>query len=214
MIESEIIIYIDPFRLDEINSKNFDKKFTPADLILISHTHHDHFSVDDIKRISTANTIVVGPESIKKELIENNVEYAKFESILPNEEFEVQDVVVSTVRAYNIDKAFHPKENNWLGFVLEINNKHYYFAGDTDLIPEMNNLKGIDVALIPVSGKYVMNSQEAVKSVVDIIKPLLAIPMHYNSIVGTDEDADYFVKKVIEKGFMARKLNKDDFLEL
>jgi L-ascorbate metabolism protein UlaG (beta-lactamase superfamily) len=213
-IESEIITYIDPFRLDEFNNKIVENKFTPADLILISHTHHDHFSIEDIKKISKSRTLIVGPEEIKEELIKNNVEYGKFESILPNEEFEVQDIIVSTVRAYNIDKVFHPRENNWLGFLLEINNKYYYFAGDTDIIPEMNELKGIDVALIPVSGKYVMNSEEAVKTVVEIIKPLIAIPMHYNSIVGTDEDADYFVEQVIKSGFMARKLAKDDFLEL
>lgn len=214
MIKSNIVIYTDPFRLDEYIKENNNQELQTADLILISHTHHDHFSVNDIKIISNEKTIIVGPENIEEGLKVNNIPYAKFESILPDEEFEVEDVVVLAVPAYNTNKAFHPKENEWVGYLLTINNKEYYFSGDTDIIPEMKDLEGVDIALLPVSGTFVMTSNEAADAVINIIKPLMAIPMHFNSIVGSDEDANNFVSKVTKAGFMARKLNKGDFIEL
>lgn len=213
MFKLNIVTYTDPFKLKEY-LKETKEELQTANLILISHTHHDHFSIKDIKLISNKETIIIGPENIEVQLKSEDIKYAKFESVLPYEEFEVEDVIVRTIPAYNTNKAFHLKENDWLGYILTINNKEYYFAGDTDIIPEMKELQGIDVALLPVSGTYVMTSDEAVYAAINIIKPLMAIPMHFNAIVGSDKDADNFVEKVIESGYMARKLQKGEFLEL
>ena len=109
----------------------------------------------------------------------------------PGNKIKVNEMVIEAVPAYNTNKQFHPKENEWLGFILTINNTKIYHAGDTDIIPEMLALKNIDISLIPVSGTYVMTSQEAAQAV-NTFKPKLAIPMHYNTIVGTFKDANNF----------------------
>jgi L-ascorbate metabolism protein UlaG (beta-lactamase superfamily) len=166
-----------------------------ADLILLSHNHFDHLSVDDLKNISTYDTTIVAAN----ECIDMLTGFAFKEKIgmLPYEEKTVRGIKIKATRAYNVDKInpetkkpFHPKEDNKIGFLIELNGITIYHMGDTDLIPEMFDLKP-DVALVPVSGTYVMTADEAAKAV-ERIKPKIVIPMHFGTIVGSEKDAQNF----------------------
>ena len=178
-ITKEIIIYIDPFR---INEEKHD-----ADLILITHDHYDHYSEEDIEKVMKEDTIIVAPKTAKIfNKIKNKVE------VIPNEKYEVNGIKIETIPAYNIKKQFHPKANEWVGYILEIEGKRYYIAGDTDITPENQQIK-CDIAFVPVGGTYTMDYKEAAE-LINIIKPKIAIPMHYGSIVGTKQDAENFKK--------------------
>ena len=173
-IKAEKVIYFDPFKL----GKNEEK----ADIIFLTHNHFDHTSPDDIKKIEKEETIFVTPL--------DSYEHHSVRCMRPGEKEEINGVSVEAVPAYNIGKTFHPKQNNWLGFIITINGKRVYHTGDSDVIPEMKSVKA-DVCLMPVSGVYVMTAEEAA-SISKIIKPKLAIPMHYGSIIGSDADAELF----------------------
>ena len=177
-INGEKTVYIDPFKINETE---------PADIIIVTHEHFDHLSPNDIKKIQTGNTtIVTTPDCYSK--ISGNVK-----TISPGKTLIVDGIKIEAVPAYNINKQFHPKANAWMGVIISINNKRIYHAGDTDNIPEMSNLKNIDVALLPVSGTYVMTAEEAADAA-NRIMPKVAVPMHYGSIVGTRNDAEKFKK--------------------
>ena len=171
------IIVIDPFQI---------KKTVPADIILITHSHYDHCSVEDIDKIKKPGTVIVTEaESAKK--VSGDVRVVK-----PGDKITVFGVQIEAVEAYNTNKAFHPKTNGWLGFIITVDGIRIYHAGDTDLIPEMNKFE-VDIALLPVSGTYVMTAEEAVEAA-KRLKPEIAIPMHFDSIVGSKEDAVKFKK--------------------
>ena len=184
------IIYIDPFKLiQKYNNKN------DADILCISHNHFDHLNIQDINNIINKNTKLICSQECTKILKEN---YSKNEIIplKPSESLDIGNIKIEATRAYNTDKEYHPKEDNKIGFVVTIDKLKIYHAGDTDLIPEMDNID-TDIALVPVSGTYVMNSEQAAKAVNEHIKPKkIAIPMHYNSIVGTTKDAEAFCNMV------------------
>lgn len=167
-------IYIDPYNLPAGSPK--------ADFIFLTHSHFDHFSPENIAKIRDENTQIFCPggEACK---IGGRVREVK-----PGDRLEAKGLKIEVVPAYNTNKDFHPKENNWVGYVLEIDGQRIYHAGDTDLIPEMKDLKDIDIAMLPVSGTYVMTSDEAVEAV-KIINPKIVIPMHYGDEVGTLSDA-------------------------
>ncbi|MEM4663008.1 MAG: MBL fold metallo-hydrolase [Candidatus Diapherotrites archaeon] len=188
-----LVIYIDPFQIDEPISEE-----EKADIILITHDHYDHCSPKDIQKISKDKTQIVCNKTTASKL------KTKTTVISTNEEKNILGVKIKAVPAYNIGKSFHPKDSG-VGFVIEISGKRIYHAGDTDLIPEMHDLKNIDVALLPVGGTYTMNAEEATRAA-EIIKPKLAIPMHYGSIVGTRKDAQLF--KELYSGH-AQILNKN-----
>ena len=153
----------------------------PADLILVTHPHFDHCSVDDIEKIRKPSTVIITEaESAKK--LSGDVRVVK-----PGERLTLMGIEIEAVPAYNTDKDFHPKTNHWLGFILTIDGIRVYHAGDTDLIPEMKGFS-VDIALLPVSGTYVMTADEAIEAAKKIT-PKVAIPMHYDAIVGTREDA-------------------------
>jgi len=172
-------MYIDPWKL-----KNPPK----ADIILVTHAHYDHLSLNDIEEIQKENTVIVCTEEASKELKGINVKKVK-----PGEKFDVQGIKISAVPSYNIGKDFHKKEDNNAGYVLEIDGEKLYHAGDTDFIPEMKELKGIDVALVPVGGTYTMNPQEAAEAV-QSFNPGTAVPMHWGIVVGSKKDAEEFKK--------------------
>jgi L-ascorbate metabolism protein UlaG (beta-lactamase superfamily) len=172
-------IYIDPFK------SNVSEK---ADIILITHEHYDHCSVEDILRISTNETTIFITPDCQSKLSQFP---GKVVIIEPNNTYDAGKISIKTVPAYNTNKMFHPKENDWVGFIIEADDERIYHAGDTDLIPEMKSFGPIDYALLPVSGTYVMDAKEAAQAA-EIIKPKIAIPMHYDSIVGTTNDAEQF----------------------
>lgn len=171
----DIRLVIDPYQIEDGE---------PADIILITHPHFDHCSVDDIKKIRKPDTVfVTEAESARK--LTGDIRVVK-----PGDRLTVMGIDIEAVPAYNTNKDFHPKKNNWLGFIITIDGVRIYHAGDTDLIPEMNDLS-VDIALLPVSGTYVMTAAEAVEAARKI-GPKVAIPMHYDAIVGTREDAAKF----------------------
>lgn len=190
-IKKDKTIYIDPFKISE------DEK---ADLILISHEHFDHCSPEDIEKVIGNNTtIIVNSNALSKvsKLPVKNIIVAN-----PGKEIEVNEIKVKAVPAYNTNKYrspgvhFHPKQDEHVGFIIEINGIKVYHSGDTDVIPEMDMIH-CDIALLPVSGTYVMTAEEAVEAV-GKIKPKVVVPMHYGDIVGTAEDAERF--KSLVKG--------------
>ena len=172
-------IYIDPFKIGQDEH---------ADMILITHSHYDHCSVEDIMKISTNETTIFITADAQSKLPDFPGKVVIAE---PNRAYKKDDIVIRAVPAYNTDKMFHPRENDWLGYIIETGNERIYHSGDTDLIPEMKNLGEIDYAMLPVSGTYVMDAQQAAKAA-EIIKPKVAIPMHYGAIVGQKSDAEKF----------------------
>ena len=181
-ITKGIIIYIDPFR---INEEKHD-----ADLILITHDHYDHYSPEDINKIIKEDTIIIAPKTVKELNNKENIIFVE-----PNKTYNIKGYKIVTVPAYNINKHFHPKENNWVGYIIEIEDLKYYIAGDTDITPENKQVE-CDVALIPIGGTYTMDYKEA-SELINIIKPKIAIPTHYGSIVGDITDGEKF-KKLID----------------
>lgn len=175
-ITGEKTVYTDPFKI---------KKKDAADIILITHEHYDHCSVDDIKKIQGPNTVIVAPPDCAGKLSGNIIQ------VKPGDKINVGGIEIEAVPAYNTNKQFHTKDKNWVGYIFTVNGQRIYIAGDTDHIPEMKNFKNIDIALLPVSGTYVMTAEEAVQAALDI-KPKIAIPMHYGSIVGSKNDAKKF----------------------
>lgn len=174
-INGERVIYTDPFQI---------KKKDVADIILITHEHRDHCSPEDLQKIQGPGTVIVAPADCASKL-KGNIRIIK-----PGDSIEVSGVRVEAVPAYNTNKQFHTKDRGWVGYIFTLNGQRIYIAGDTDYIPEMKTFKA-DIALLPVSGTYVMTPEEAVKAALDI-KPKTAIPMHYGSIVGTKDDAKKF----------------------
>jgi len=143
------VAYIDPWKLADAPHD--------ADVIVVSHSHFDHCSPDDVKKVSKADTAVIAPADTIARLGARN-------AVAPGESVTIKDITVETVAAYNVNKAFHPRGNNWLGVVITIDGKRIYYAGDTDLIPEMSDLADIDLALLPVGGTYTLNAAEAVNA--------------------------------------------------
>jgi L-ascorbate metabolism protein UlaG (beta-lactamase superfamily) len=182
-------IYIDPYKISDIHHNKND-----ADILLISHNHFDHLSMDDIMHIIGNNTTIVAAKECIDPL--KNVMEAEPKGVVPGNRLTVQGIPIETVAAYNTNKHFHPKADEKVGFVITLNKMRIYHSGDTDDIPEMSGTEP-DVALVPVSGTYVMTAEEAAKAVNEKIKPKkLAIPMHYGSIVGSDQDAVNFKQLV------------------
>ena len=173
------VLYFDPFRIED--------EAHDADIIFLTHPHYDHYSPEDIEKIRKPETIFVTPYDI---YIDQRV------SLVPGSTTLVKGIKAETVPAYNIGKAFHPKDNGWLGYVVEYKGTRMYVAGDTDATPEAGAVR-CDVALVPVGGTYTMTAEEAA-SLVNAIRPRCAIPTHYGSIVGTPEDGEKF-KKLVDK---------------
>ena len=176
-------IYLDPFQLGP--------GLPLADLICISHAHYDHCSPADVLMIQQPSTRIVTETEAAAKLTGNIM------TLVPGERCEVEGIAIETVPAYNTNKHFHPQSNGWLGFILTVGGVRLYHAGDTDYIPEMKNIRA-DIALLPVSGTYVMTAEEAAQAAL-AIGPKIAVPMHYDAIVGTNDDADRFAAALAGK---------------
>lgn len=179
---NNIIIYFDPYLLN--NEYNHD-----ADYIFITHSHYDHFSSDDILSIKNNNTKIIIPYDLENEVYNLGFNKKNVLLVKPKQDYQIDNIKFSTVPAYNINKDYHKKECNWVGYIINLD-KILYFAGDIDNIPEINNIK-CDIACVPIGGVYTMNVLEAVE-LIKSIKPKIAIPIHYKTIVGTIEDAYKF----------------------
>lgn len=173
------VVYVDPWKLSGDPP--------PADLILITHEHYDHCSLEDIARVRTDDTVIVAnPGAAKK--ISGPVRVVR-----AGDELSAKGVKIQAVPAYNVDKDFHPKAAGHVGFLLTIDDTSIYVAGDTDVIPEMQDIDA-DIAILPVSGTYVMTADQAVEAA-GIIAPGIAIPVHYGEIVGSAADAQQFLNR-------------------
>jgi L-ascorbate metabolism protein UlaG (beta-lactamase superfamily) len=180
-------IYIDPYKLKSVHKND-------ADLVLVSHDHFDHLSLEDLSQVVGSNTEIIAAAECAGKLKDTRA--AQVRSLAPGGKVTVLGLAIEAVAAYNTNKSFHPKADGKVGFVLTMNNMRIYHAGDTDEILEMAKVNP-DVALVPVSGTYVMSAEEAAHAVNEKIKPKqLAIPMHYGSIVGSEKDAESFAKLV------------------
>ncbi len=172
----ETVLYVDPWKLEDAPHD--------ADVIFVSHSHHDHCSPPDIEKVSKDGTAIIAPsETIEKLHAANAVD--------PGERISIKGVTVEAVAAYNIKKAFHPKGDHWCGAVFTIAGRRIYYAGDTDLIPEMSDLSDVDVALLPVGGTYTLDAETAANAC-KAIGCKAAIPYHWGDIVGSVEDAKKF----------------------
>ncbi len=190
-LKKDKVIYVDPFKLGA--------KAEAADLVCVTHEHFDHLSVDDLKKVVRPATTVVTIAACEKAA--KDLKPKAVRVVSAGARLTVDGVSVEVLPAYNINKfrapgnPFHPKADGKVGFILGIGSVRIYHAGDTDEIPEMVGAKGVDVALLPVSGTYVMTAAEAAKAC-NVIQPKLAIPMHYGAIVGSAADAETFRKAV------------------
>lgn len=196
-------IAIDPFNVSEKTAK--------TDFILITHSHFDHCSIKDIEKISKNGTVIVVPADAQSKI--TKIDGVEMQIIESGEEIAFENFKIQAVPAYNLDKEFHPKNEGWIGYLIKVDNVTVYHAGDTDKIPEMNNLTGYGkhgnefVALLPVSGTYVMDAEEAAEAA-EAISPDLAIPMHYGSVVGNIEDAKRFCELCEKAGIKTKILEK------
>jgi L-ascorbate metabolism protein UlaG (beta-lactamase superfamily) len=164
-----MVIYLDPFKI------SFGEK---ADLILVTHDHFDHYDERSIEILKKEETeILIGGKNIKE-----------------GEEKEVNGVKIKAVPAYNLVKPFHPRGKG-VGYLIEIEGKKIYHAGDTDKIPEMAELGEIDLALLPIGGTYTMNEVEAAEAV-KLFSPKKVIPMHYGTLSETIGDPEKFKELV------------------
>lgn len=176
------IIYFDPYKIV--------KNYNDADYIFITHSHYDHFSEEDLNKVKKNNTKIIVPEEIKEKCRYLGFNDDDILSVMPDKYYYIDEIKFNTVRAYNGNKDFHKKEYNWVGYIVEIDNKKVYVAGDTDNVEEIRNIK-CDIACVPVGGTYTMTAEEAA-DLISEIKPSVAIPIHYKTIVGSVEDAEKF----------------------
>jgi L-ascorbate metabolism protein UlaG (beta-lactamase superfamily) len=193
------VVYLDPYRVPD--------GAPPADLILVTHGHYDHFSPQDIERLSKRGTWLIGPAAVAERV------GGQVHSIAPGEAIDddlVRGLHLRAVAAYNTSKRdadgnpFHPREAGWVGYELNVRGERLYHSGDTDVIPEMDGVTGVDVALLPVSGVYVMTAQEAAEAA-RRIQPRLAVPMHWGEHIGTIDDARTFAERAgVEVRIMAK----------
>ena len=183
-ISKNKIIYIDPFKID--------KNYNDADIVFITHDHFDHYSEEDIDKVINENTTIIIPEELLTKILRKGINKNAVITVESNKEYMVQGIKFETIPAYNTNKTFHPKENDWVGYIITLDGIRYYIAGDTDITEENRKVK-CDVAFVPVGGTYTMNFKEAAQ-LINEIQPKIAVPIHYGSVVGTKQDATDFIK--------------------
>ena len=191
------IIYIDPFKIE--------KEYNDADYIFITHDHYDHYSVEDIKKVVGEKTVFVVPEKMGKTVASDCTGHGEIRTVSPVKEYIVNNIEFETVPAYNLLKPFHPKKSEWCGYILIIDGKRIYIAGDTDATKEAKAVK-CDIAMVPIGGTFTMDAKKAAE-LINTIKPKVAIPTHFGSVAGKPEDAIVFAQSVDPSVTVENKLN-------
>ncbi len=188
-IQGPRTIYIDPYKISEAAHD--------ADVIFITHSHYDHYDEESLKNVAKEDSVIVCPASMLDDVAAMNVRGRKddiAEDIIAMKAGEkteaAEGVKAEAVPAYNRLKPFHPRRNGWLGYVITMDGVRYYAAGDTDALQELGEVK-CDVAFFPVGGTFTATAPEAA-AVVNKIRPAVAVPIHYGTIVGKAKDADTF----------------------
>ncbi len=197
-------IAIDPY--------NIPNNLPKVEFMLITHSHYDHCSIKDISKLVKKKTLILIPANAQSKIA--RIKDIDMQIIEVGNEIQIGSIRFEATFAYNLNKKFHPKSEGWLGYIIKYENIIIYHAGDTDAIPEMKKLTGygkignIFIALLPVSGTYVMDAEEAA-GIAAVIKPAIAVPMHYGAgVAGTLSDAEKFVSLCKTKGIQAEILEK------
>ncbi len=186
-IETDIgMVYVDPF---EMETAPHDAAF-----VLVTHDHYDHFAPESIEKVARADTVLVVPEKMEKKASEASGFVGKTVTVKPGCSIELDGLKFETVPAYNLLKPFHPKSAEWVGYIVHAGGKRVYIAGDTDATKEAKAVS-CDIALVPVGGTYTMDAKKAAE-LVNEIRPEIAIPVHYGSVVGEEKDGETFASLV------------------
>lgn len=183
------VIYFDPF--------NVEGEPHDADIICVTHDHFDHYSPEDLAKVKNASTMLVCPKTIKESLTNSGISEEFTELVAPGDELEINGVRIQAVPSYNVGKQFHPKENQWVGYLVTMNDVTYYVAGDTDINEDVKKVQ-CDAALLPVGGTYTMTAEEAAE-LAKILQPEAAIPTHYGTVAGKAEDGQVFADLLKDK---------------
>ncbi len=182
----DTVLYVDPYK---VSGRPQD-----ADYVFITHDHFDHFSPEDIEKVSCDKTVLVVPEKMRDKVLQEADETRGIIPVKPDAPYDINGFSFETVPAYNRLKPFHPKTAGWVGYIFCLDGKRIYVAGDTDATPDAKKVR-CDVALVPVGGTYTMNASQAAE-LVNTIRPAAAIPTHYGSVAGSAADAESFRDKV------------------
>ena len=182
----DTVLYVDPYK---VSGRPQD-----ADYVFITHDHFDHFSPEDIEKVSCDKTVLVVPEKMRDKVLQEADETRGIIPVKPDAPYDINGFSFETVPAYNRLKPFHPKAAGWVGYIFCLDGKRIYVAGDTDATPDAKKVR-CDVALVPVGGTYTMNASQAAE-LVNTIRPAAAIPTHYGSVAGSAADAESFRDKV------------------
>ncbi len=194
-VQGEKTVYFDPY--------NIEKESHDADIIFITHNHYDHYDPDSINKLKKKDTIIVMPNNCIRKLISEEKDLKQYIGVNPKEQYFIKGININTVESYNMDKDFHPRNNEWVGYVITMNDEIIYVSGDTDALEDNQKIK-CDIALIPIGGTFTMDIEEAAKFV-NNLKPKYVIPTHYGSIVGKLTDGEKF-KKLLNKGINCKIL--------
>lgn len=177
-------IYIDPYKIE---NETHNAKY-----LFITHSHYDHFSIEDIEKVRNEDTIFFVTPDCKEKLLEIGVDEKRIVTVVPDEMYKFNKIEVQVIPAYNVNKEYHKKEYGWVGYLIKINGVTYYITGDTDVNEDIQNIK-CDVLFVPIGGTYTMDYKEAA-DYTNSIKPKYVIPIHYGTIVGKKEDGIEFAK--------------------
>ena len=189
-------MYFDPFQIEE--------EYHDADFIFLTHDHYDHYSPEDIKKVMGEHTTIIAPERMADTIASDLSGYESIVAVGAGVFKSVNRLEFDTVPAYNQLKPFHSKAAGWVGYVVRIDGKRVYVAGDTDATKEARQVQ-CDIALVPIGGTYTMDAKKAAE-LVNEIRPQIAIPTHYGNIVGKPADADTFEKLVKAPIKVVRKI--------
>ena len=177
-------IYIDPYKIE---NETHNAKY-----LFITHSHYDHFSIEDIEKVRNEDTIFFVTPDCKEKLLEIGVDEKRIVTVAPDEMYRFNKIEMQVIPAYNVNKEYHKKEYGWVGYLIKINGVTYYITGDTDANEDIQNIK-CDVLFVPIGGTYTMDYKEAA-DYTNSIKPKYVIPIHYGTIVGKEEDGIEFAK--------------------